>query len=142
MKKYKLRLDFISKMVYTDLAMSNYLFTNLGDFLNVESLNNLYKYLNMVEEKNTHSIALNLQNKVLNLKVDIVSVMCSIYIFALDKNNKKHWIEIFYNEDKDVLRIRSYRDNHDLEKSDFVNGKESDKHKYLYEKFRDIILSH
>ena len=128
--------------MYTGLAMNNIIFTSLGDFLNVEKFDNLYKYLNIVEHKNELSVALTLQNKVLGLHVDIVSVMCSIYIFALDKNNKKHWIEIFYNEDKEILRITSYRDNHNLERSTDLFKNQSEHHKFLYEKFRDIILSH
>jgi hypothetical protein len=122
--------------------MININFKSLGNFLNVENINNLYKYLDIVEEKNDMTVTFTFQNKVLGLSVDIVPVMCSIYIFALDKNNKKHWIEIFYNEDKDILRITSYRDNHDLEKIIYLNSKERDELKYLYEKFRDIILSH
>ena len=122
--------------------MDNINFKSLGNFLNVENIYNLYKYLDIVEKKNELSVTFTYQNKMLGMSVDIVPVMCSIYIFALDKNNKKHWIGIFYNEDKEVLDIKSYRDNHDLERSFFLNGKESNKHKYLYEKFRDIILSY
>ena len=122
--------------------MDNINFKSLGNFLNVENIYNLYKYLDIVEEKNDMTVTFTFQNKVLGLSVDIVSVMCSIYIFAIDKNNKKHWIEIFYNEDKEVLDIKSYRDNHYLGRRFLLNGKKGDKHKYLYEKFRDIILSY
>ena len=113
-------------------------FINVGEFLDVENVANLSQYLYLLE--NTEEREIVLWGKSYTLIRKICPHLCSAYIFAKDKNNKQHWIQIFHDEDRpNFLKLTSYRNNHDLERVSYIDKNKIENGEILFEKFLTMI---
>lgn len=113
------------------------MFSSIGSFLNVSSIDQKRKYLSILDGSAPLSVII--KEKEYIVRGSIISELDMAFLYVL-KNNKQQRIEISRNPDfPDILFFESYRDNHNIDTVSTLKRDESLNMSSLFDGYMSIL---
>lgn len=117
--------------------MENIMFSSIGSFLNVSSIDQKRKYLSILDGSAPLSVII--KEKEYIVRGSIISELDTAFLYVL-KNNMQQRIEVSRNPDyPDILFFESYRDNHNIDTVSILKRDESLNMSSLFDGFMSIL---
>ena len=113
------------------------MFSSIGSFLNVSSIDQKRKYLSILDGSAPLSVII--KEKEYIVRGSIISELDTAFLYVL-KNNMQQRIEVSRNPDyPDILFFESYRDNHNIDTVSILKRDESLNMSSLFDGFMSIL---